>query len=367
MKTVLVNTEFPMNAMNQCRVLLAAGFLCLAGAAGAQVVGVPLNMNYQGVLTHPNGQPVAGGNLTVNFRIYDAEKNGALIWSTRQLVTTDTNGVFDALLGDDEGEAVPGATNLVNSMSLVFTGATADNRWLEIEVVYQLTSVMSPRQRFASVPYAYQAGNAAGSRGDYTVGSVLTVQSNAYLQGSVNILDDGQESLVFQDTVVNSFGLTVSQKMAVATAMNVDGNFSVQGNALFSNDTAFTQSVEFDGPAYFSRGVSLRGNTSAFGSFQQLAARNPPDGHTHTDTGTVTTNGFLVVRMITNAGNSSGYTLTFTIDGVQFGFRSDWGTDGVDSLHYKESTTFPVKAGTTWTISNGDGDVGYVLLFRPVS
>ncbi|NCC50113.1 MAG: hypothetical protein EOM20_02745 [Spartobacteria bacterium] len=354
-----------MNAMHKWKILLATGFLCLGAAAGAQVVGVPLDMNYQGVLTQPDGQPVAGDNLTVNFRIYDAEKGGTLIWSTRQLVTTDTNGIFNALLGDDEGETVPGASNQVHSLSLVFTSENADARWLEIEVVHQLTSVMSPRQRFASVPYAYQAGNAAGSRGDFTVGRVLTGQSNAYLRGSVSISDDGQESLVFNDTVYNTAGLTVSQKMIVATAMKVDGAFSVHGNALFSNDTAFTQSVAFDGPAHFNKGVSLRGNTSAFGAFQQLAAKGP-DGNTHTDTGTVTTNGFLLVRLITNDHNS-GNTVTFTVGGVQFGFKADWATDGSDSLHYKDSTLFPVKAGTTWTISNGGGHIGYVLLYRPIS
>ncbi|HBA86045.1 MAG TPA: hypothetical protein DCZ95_18320 [Verrucomicrobia bacterium] len=343
--------------------LLVSGLLGLAGAVGARAQGVPLVMNYQGVLTDGHGQPMAGDNLTVNFRVFGAEKGGTMIWGTRQLVTTDSNGVFNVLLGQG-GQNVPGASNQVNSLLEVFSGVNADKRWLEVEVEHNLTSAMSPRQRFATVPYSYQAGNASGCAGDFTVGSVLTVQSNAYLQQGLNITDSGQESLVFNNTVYDSAGLTVSQKVVVATPMIVDGAFAVHGNAVFSNDTTFTQSVEFDGPAYFSHGVSLRGNTSAFGSFSQLASKGP-DGSTHTDSGTVAANGFLIVRMITN-DHDSGNTLTFTLNGQQLEFRADWSTDGSDALHYQDSTTFPVKAGSSWTISCGGGNIGYAVLYRSI-
>ncbi|MFH0881034.1 MAG: hypothetical protein V2A34_15070 [Lentisphaerota bacterium] len=343
--------------------MLAAGFLALAGAGGARAQGVPMDMSYMGALTDPHGLPIAGDNITVNFRIFDSERGGNMIWGTRQLVTTDSNGVFNVVIGEG-GEDVPGATNQVNSLQEVFVGLNADKRWMEIEVVYNRTAAMSPRQPFVSVPYTYQAGNAAGSRSDFTVGSVLTVQSNAYLRGSLNLADAGQQSLVFNDTLVNSAGMTVSQKMIVATPMKVNGFLTIQGNAVFSNDTAFTQSVVFDGPAYFANGVSLRGNTAALGAFQTLAAKGP-DGSTHTDSGNLATNGFLIVRMITN-DHDSGNTLTFTINGQQLEFRADWSTDGSDSLHYQDSTLFPVKAGTQWSISSGGGNIGYAVLYRPI-
>lgn len=349
-------------------VMLVSGLLYLAGAVGSQAQGVPLEINYQGVLTAANGQPVAGDNLTVNFRIFDAEWGGTMIWGERQLVTTDSNGVFDVLIGD-AGEDVPGATNQVDSLPEVFSGVSADKRWLEVEVVYNLTAAMSPRQRFATVPYAYQAGNVAGSRGDFTVGSVLSVTSNAYLQGSLNLTDSGQEVLVFNDSVYNSAGLTVSQKMVVAIGVyttKVDGAFTVHGNAIFSNDTAFTQSVKFDGPAYFTNGVSLRGNTAAFGSFRQLAAKGPNCSEC-TDTGTIQTNGFLIVRMITSNKDSNN-TLTFTLNpGSTFEFKANWDTDGYDTLNYQDMCMFPVQAGTTWIITTGNSDnIGYVILYRSI-
>jgi hypothetical protein len=231
---------------------------------------------------------------------------------------------------------------------------------------------MSPRQRFATVPYAYQAGTAAGSRGDFTVGSVLSVASNAYFQGSMNLSDSGQEVLVFNNSVTNLDGLTVSQKMvaASATSMVVNGSFTVQGNAVFSNDTTFTQSVEFNGPAYFTNGVSLRGNTASFGALRVLASGGP-DCSGCSSSGVIQANGFMIVRLIgvNNANNVYNYnnTLTFTLNGVTLEFRAEWDTWGVDYLNYQDSTMFPVKAGSTWTITAGDSKTtGYVLLYRSV-
>ena len=72
----------------------------LAGVGLARADGVPPFLNYQGVLANGDGQPLTNKNLTVNFRIYDAVRGGNMIWGTRMLVTTDSNGVFNCSLGD---------------------------------------------------------------------------------------------------------------------------------------------------------------------------------------------------------------------------------------------------------------------------
>jgi hypothetical protein len=329
----------------------------LAGGALVQAAGVPPFINYQGVLANAQGHPFTNQNVTVNFRIYDAPKGGTMIWGTRQLVTTDSNGVFNASLGD-EGESVPGASNQVSSILYVFSGTNADSRWLEIEVEYNRSYAMSPRQRFLTSPYAYQAGNAAGSRGDFVVGDVLTVKSNAVFQQGVHISDAGQEALVFNNSMTDSSSLTVSQKLAVAGAMTVNGNLNVQGNVIFSNDVAFTESVEFDGPALFNKGVSFRGNTTAFGSFRLLASHSGE----HSDSGTVPTNGFLGIRIVISDNDDHNFA-TLTLDNQQYEFHGQWNTGGSDYLHFKGWTLFPARAGASWNMYAEGSKISYDVYF----
>lgn len=350
-------------SMLEWAMLLAIAVWWLASPCGAQTKGVPPFMNYQGVLTKADGLPLTNQNVTVSFRIYDAVKGGTMIWGTRQLVTTDSNGLFNASLGD-EGEDVTDATNQVSTVADVFVGATADSRWLELEVEYNKSYAMSPRQRFLTSGYAYQAGNATGSRGDFRVGEMLTVQSNAVFQGPVSITDSGQEALVFSGSVADNNSLTVSQKMVVASgSMSVTGPLNVRGNAVFSNDTVLTQSVEFDGPAAFNNGVGFRGNTALFGAYQLLVSKTG----SVSSSGTILTNGFLAVRFITTDTDENNNKLYFTLDGVtQFLYQAHWDTDGGDWLHFKTMTLYPVKAGTTWTLNSEHSTINYDLYYWPI-
>lgn len=321
-----------------CGLAMACCWLTMVGGAGAQ--GVPPFINYQGVLADAQGQPITNRHLTVNFRVYDAPAGGTMIWGTRQLVTTDSRGLFDAMLGD-QGENVPGAANQVQSIADVFTGS--DSRWLEVQVEYNNASVMSPRQRFLTSGYAYQANNASGSQGNFTVGSVLTVKSNAVFRGGVNIQDTGQEALVVKDNLSSSSSLQVNQKAAVGGAMAVNGSLTVQGDAVFANDVDFSQSVEFAGPVVFNNGVSFAGRTQAFGAFAVLASS------TGSASGTIAKNGFLAVHVVTT-DSSDENTVTFTLDGVQFLFKASWETGLATDLDFKTMTLFPVKAGSAWSL-----------------
>ena len=319
-------------------------------------------MNYQGVRTDPAGHPLTNRNVTVDFRIFDAERGGSMIWGTRQLVTTDSNGVFNASIGD-QGDSVTGASNKVSSIQDVFSAAGADSRWLEIEVEYNHSYAMAPRQRFLSSGYAFQAGSATGSRSAFTVGKMLTVQSNVYFRGPVSIADAGQEALVFKGSVTASGSLTVSQKMSVASAMSANGPMAVHGGALFSNDTSFTQGLEFDGPVRFNNGVSFRGNTKVFGACQLLA--HFPQGSNGYHEGTAPTNGFLGVHPF-SVDNSSANAVIFTLGTQQWKYRAYWDTDTGDDIDFKTLTLHPVKAGTYWKIQAEASDMGYDLYYWPI-
>jgi len=349
------------------RLWLAAGWLAAwAGSANpAAANSVPDLMNYQGTLYNAAGLPLTNAILTVKFRIFDAAKGGNMIWGSRQLVTTDASGLFNVSLGET-GESLGDATNMVSSLSQVFSGEMADSRWLEVEVEYVVNGrpamAMAPRQRFLSAPYACQAGNATGSRGDFTVGDVLAVASNAYFQRAVNITDTGQETLVFHGSLADSLGLTVSQKLDVAGPLAVNGALHINGPAVFSNDVALTDAAEFDGLVTCKNGASLRGHTAAFGALRVLASHDPGK---HSDSGTAVTNGFLAVRVYANDNNSDN-AVTFTIYGTNFLFKAYWDSTGTDSIKYKDWTLFPVKAGTPWSISSASDNMGYTVYYRSI-
>jgi hypothetical protein len=340
---------------SQRALLLAVAFGGLAAAGAARGDGVPPFINYQGVLKNAQGQSFSNQIVTVNFRIYDAKSGGMMIWGTRQLVSTDVNGLFDARLGD-EGDNVPGLTNRVGSIADVFTAS--DPRWLEIEIEYNNSKAMSPRQRFLTYGYAYQAGNAASSRGDFTVGESLDVKSNAYFQRKMTIGDTGTDALVFRNSLTDTSSLTVSQKMTVAAATTVNGLLNVKGNAAFNNDVRFAQAVEFSGPVSATNGMGLRGNTQVFGACQILAS------NAGSASGTIATNGFLSLRMRTN--ESSGNTITFTLDGVTYLFKARWTTGMAEDIDYKSLTLFPVKAGSTYMATASDSTIHIDLYYWPL-
>jgi len=115
---------------------------CLAEGNGS--ASVPGLINYQGTLTNPaTGNPVPNGQYQITFSIYASNTGGGPLWQETQQVTVQ-NGVFNVLLGSQ---------NALNES--IFEGSA---RYLGVKV--GTDSEMIPRQRLASVPYAFQAENA---------------------------------------------------------------------------------------------------------------------------------------------------------------------------------------------------------------
>jgi hypothetical protein len=94
-------------------------------------------MNYQGKLTDAVGVAITGDHA-IEFRIYDSETGGVLLWSEEHLAVTLTNGLFDIILGE------------TTAMNLPFD----EQYWIEIEIDGE---TLTPREKFASVAYAHRA------------------------------------------------------------------------------------------------------------------------------------------------------------------------------------------------------------------
>jgi len=108
----------------------------------------PKLINFQGRLTDGSGNPVADGNYSITFRIYDAATNGNVLWSDSLTVSTN-GGLFNTLLGS--ASALP---------TTIFEDTT---RYLGIRVASD--PEMTPRQRLVAVGYSF-ASNPWGSSGN---------------------------------------------------------------------------------------------------------------------------------------------------------------------------------------------------------
>lgn len=113
---------------------------CLAYFAAAEV---PELMSFQGMLSDSNNTPLTG-TYSVQFSIYNSETDGSHIWSETQSVDVN-DGLFSVLLG---------AVNPVTAD--VFSKGTS-LRYLGIKIGSD--DEMTPRQRIASVGYAFAAEN----------------------------------------------------------------------------------------------------------------------------------------------------------------------------------------------------------------
>lgn len=113
----------------------------LLDATATNPASVPNYVNFQGVVRDADGKRLTGSYNMV-FAIYDQPTAGVKLWEETQTGLTARDGDFSALLGT----VTPFPANLFASAS----------RYVSVTV----NGVeMQPRQRFASVPYAFQAQN----------------------------------------------------------------------------------------------------------------------------------------------------------------------------------------------------------------
>ena len=125
-------------------IIFSSLFIIIASLSNADV---PQLINYQGWLTDGNGNPVSA-TVSIQFKIYDSENAGNVLWSETQTVDA-TNGIFSVLLGT--------ITPIPYS---VFNG---DNRYLALQVGND--SEMVPRKRLVSVGYSFRANDSDNLNG----------------------------------------------------------------------------------------------------------------------------------------------------------------------------------------------------------
>jgi len=130
-----------MKKPNLAKVFFFTSLLLYFLLLSSSYAQIPHLINYQGKLTDTNGNPVADGNHSVTFRIYDADAGGNLLWEETQSILIQ-KGLFSCLLG--------GVTNLDLAFDKPY--------WLAIKVGSD--AEMTPRQQITSSGYAIRAERA---------------------------------------------------------------------------------------------------------------------------------------------------------------------------------------------------------------
>ncbi len=125
---------------------------------------IPQVISYQGKVTDSGGTPVADGNYTMRFRIYNAASGGTLRWDSSNRTIAVSDGVFNVLLGESPQPAI----------TLPFT----EDYWL---LVTFAGVNQSPRQRLSSAGYSYMASGVV--LGTEVIGSV-TAGAYAAIKGT---------------------------------------------------------------------------------------------------------------------------------------------------------------------------------------
>ncbi|MBU1706944.1 right-handed parallel beta-helix repeat-containing protein [bacterium] len=124
-------------------VLKIIGLFLVIGIYAISAWAIPSMMNYQGAMVDSNGVP-ANGIFSITFSIWDdpfLTSPVNRLWSETQGSVEITDGLFDVLLGS------------VNPITRqVFDN---DSVWLEVKV--GANPAMAPRQRIATVAYAFHA------------------------------------------------------------------------------------------------------------------------------------------------------------------------------------------------------------------
>lgn len=118
--------------------ILILAVLSIVVLSAAAIAQPPRLINFQGRVLDAAGAPVADGNHTFDFRIYDDSAGGNVVWSELSVTIATTDGLLTYALGTSS--AIP--TGMFASNPELYLAVTVDGQ------------VQTPRSRLITVPYA---------------------------------------------------------------------------------------------------------------------------------------------------------------------------------------------------------------------
>jgi hypothetical protein len=185
---------------------------------------VPTGITQQGRVLDADGNAISG-EVTMVFTAYDEATEGTSLWTETQTITLD-EGYFSARLGEDGDNPFP-ADFFDGSVRYIGVTIGSDDE-------------LAPRERIASVPYAYHAGEVTGDihPASVTVGGVEVIDS----AGKIPVASIVGKLPATQLTGFSSLLSTVTASAAAAqvttaTAACGAGKFATGGGCAISSCT----------------------------------------------------------------------------------------------------------------------------------
>jgi len=195
------------------KILIATVLMAMGMAVNAATT-----FAYQGVLLDQQGQPPAGGQAGLTFRVYDRPTGGTALWtSSKQTVAVATNGLFST--------EVDGGQSLANALAAAASDATEKRLYLGVTVDGAVGEI-NPRQELGPVPLAAYAQDVRQVKGAFAVGGDLT------LSGPVSVNTNKvfrPSSLESRDTLHVTANAELDQGAFFNTDLTVRGSCTVDG------------------------------------------------------------------------------------------------------------------------------------------
>ncbi|MFP4458566.1 MAG: hypothetical protein ACLFSQ_03125, partial [Candidatus Zixiibacteriota bacterium] len=178
---------------------IALGILILLTLS---LFAVPEQLSFQGRITESDGTPYHGMH-DMDFRIYDSESGGTLLWSETQSIDIQV-GYYHVFLG-----------STVDLPRTVFSGAEI---WLEIEIE---SEILYPRNKLVTVPYSYRSAVAESLVGGAAMGDTLRANW-AYIHDIPADLADGDDIGFLRLRANSEPWITSEATFAEGTAVTLD-------------------------------------------------------------------------------------------------------------------------------------------------
>lgn len=222
------------------KLMVAVGAV-LAGAMA--MASTPASFAYQGVLRDDVGKTFGGSSAKITFRLYnDPTAEDQVLWFQTQTLSLDTNGLFNAELGDStNGLAAVIAESEAAGKSL-YIGLTVDGSAGEIR----------PRQKLIAAPLAAFAQNVSETKGD------LTINGTAYFKGPVS-MTTSTDTLTGGN--IDAKGtLTATGKATLNGGAQVGGDMTVAGAAIVDSLTVAQKVKVTNGDIELDAGKTVKAN-----------------------------------------------------------------------------------------------------------
>ncbi len=116
---------------------------------------VPQGISYQGIAFNAGGNPVVSSNVGIRLSILDNSSSGTVVYSERQVKTTNNKGLFNLIIGQ-------GGTPLTGTFAGINWAVNSKFLKVEIDPAGGTTYTNVGTSQMMSVPYAFLAGQVVG-------------------------------------------------------------------------------------------------------------------------------------------------------------------------------------------------------------